>query len=72
MTLWTVARQAPLSMGSSRQEYWSGCRLLLSGIFLTWESNPCLLQCRWLLYLLSHHLGMNFKGQAAGKLWVHS
>ena len=27
-TLWTVARQAPLSMGLSRQEYWSGlpCR----------------------------------------------
>ena len=23
-TLWTVARQASLSMGSSRQEYWSG------------------------------------------------
>ena len=23
-TLWTVARQAPLSMGLSRQEYWSG------------------------------------------------
>ena len=23
-TLWTVAHQAPLSMGSSRQEYWSG------------------------------------------------
>ena len=23
MTLWTVARQAPLSMGFSRQEYWS-------------------------------------------------
>ena len=22
--LWTIARQAPLSMGSSRQEYWSG------------------------------------------------
>ena len=22
--LWTVARQAPLSMGVSRQEYWSG------------------------------------------------
>ena len=22
-TLWTVAHQAPLSMGSSRQEYWS-------------------------------------------------
>ena len=23
LTLWTVARQAPLSMGFSRQEYWS-------------------------------------------------
>ena len=23
MTLWTVARQAPLSMGFPRQEYWS-------------------------------------------------
>ena len=23
-TLWTVARQAPLTMGFSRQEYWSG------------------------------------------------
>ena len=23
-TLWTVARQAPLSMGYSGQEYWSG------------------------------------------------
>ena len=23
-TPWTVARQAPLSMGSFRQEYWSG------------------------------------------------
>ena len=23
-TLWTVARQAPLSMGFSKQEYWGG------------------------------------------------
>ena len=23
-TLWTIARQGPLSMGFSRQEYWSG------------------------------------------------
>ena len=28
-TLWTVARQAPLSMGFSRQEYWSGLPCLL-------------------------------------------
>ena len=25
----TVAHQAPLSMGFSRQEYWSGCHFLL-------------------------------------------
>ena len=24
MTTWTVARQAPLSMGFSKQEYWCG------------------------------------------------
>ena len=23
-TLWTISQQAPLSMGFSRQEYWSG------------------------------------------------
>ena len=27
VTPWTVARQAPLSMGFSRQEYWSGLPL---------------------------------------------
>ena len=31
MTLWTVARQAPLSMGFSRQEYWSGLPCLPPG-----------------------------------------
>ena len=29
-TLWTVAHQAPLSMGFSRQEYWSGLPCLFS------------------------------------------
>ena len=41
VTLWTVARKAPLSMGFSRQEYWSGCHALLQGIFLTQGSNLC-------------------------------
>ena len=31
MTPWTVARQAPLSMGFSRQEYWSGLPFPPSG-----------------------------------------
>ena len=54
---WTVAHQAPLSMGFSRQEYWSGCHFLLQGIFLTQGSNShllCLLCCRQILYHLSH------------------
>ena len=105
-TPWTAAYQAPLSMGFSRQEYWSGvplpsprynyiepfinvvwvtqsCRTLCDpmdcsppgssvngilqarilqwvailfskGIFLTQGSNPGLLHCRQILYLLSH------------------
>ena len=47
-TPWTVARQAPLSMGFSRQEYWSGLPCPPPGIFPTQESNQrflCLL--RW-------------------------
>ena len=31
VTLWTVARQAPLSMGFSRQEHWSGLSCPPSG-----------------------------------------
>ena len=44
-TPWTVAHQAPLSMGFSRQEYWSrvGCHVLLQGIFPTQELNPTFL-----------------------------
>ena len=49
-----VARQAPLSMGFSRQKYWSGLPSLLQGIFLTQGLNPGLLHCRQILYRLSH------------------
>ena len=40
---WTVTHQAPLSMGFSRQEYWSVLSSLFQGIFLTQGSNLCLL-----------------------------
>ena len=33
-TLWTAARRAPLSMGFSRQEYWSGMPNLSPGDLL--------------------------------------
>ena len=39
----TVALQIPLSMGFSRQEYWSGLPFPSQGIFLTQGSNPHLL-----------------------------
>ena len=40
VTLWTVAHQAPLSMGFSRQEHWSGCHALLQEIFPIQGLNP--------------------------------
>ena len=49
---WTVTRQALLSMGFSRQEYWSGLHFLLQGIFPTQGLNPHLLHllhCRQIL-----------------------
>ena len=42
-TPWTEARQAPLSVGCARQEYWRGCHALLQGIFPTQGSNLSLL-----------------------------
>ena len=35
VTLWTIGRQAPLSMGFSKQEFGSGLHALLQGIFPT-------------------------------------
>ena len=46
----TVAHRASLSVGFSRQEYWSRLHTLLTDIFLTQGLNLCLLHCRWNLY----------------------
>ena len=46
--------QAPLSMGFSRQEYWSGLPFLSTGNFPTQGLNPGLPHCRQMLYCLSH------------------
>ena len=57
MTLWTVAHQAPLSMGFSRQKCWSGSPCAPPGDLLDPGSNLCflcLLHCRQILYPLSH------------------
>ena len=46
---WTVACQAPLSRGFSRQEYRVGFHFLLQRIFPTQEWNPSLLHCRQMI-----------------------
>ena len=40
VTPWSVARQVPLPMGFSRQEYWSGLPSCLQGSFPTQGSEP--------------------------------
>ena len=46
VTPWTVARQAPLSMGFSRQEYWGGLPFPSPGDL----PDPDLLHCGQMLY----------------------
>ena len=53
-TPWTVAYQAPPSMGFSKQGYWSGLPFPSPGIFPTQGLNPGLPHCRQMLYCQSH------------------
>ena len=53
-TPWTVAFQAPLSMGFSRQYTGVDCHFLLQGIFPTQGLKLGLSHCRQTLYHLSH------------------
>ena len=40
VTLWTIVRQVPLSMGFSRKEYWSGLLFLSQGELLNPSIKP--------------------------------
>ena len=42
-SLQTHGHQVPLSMGISKQEYWSGCYFILEGILTDQGLNLCLL-----------------------------
>ena len=53
-TTWTVECQAPLSMGFSRQEYWSGLPFPSPGDLPDSGSEPGLPHCRQILYQLSY------------------
>ena len=54
MTPWTVADQAPRSMGFSRQEYWSGLPFPSPGDLPNPGSNLGFPHCRQILYQLNH------------------
>ena len=54
VTLWTAARQVPLSVEFSRQEYWSRLPCSPPGDHLNSGIDPRLLHCRQILYHLSH------------------
>ena len=58
-TLWSVAHQAPLSMGFSRQEHWGGLPCLLQEIFLTQGLNQHVMSSALAgrFFTTSHHLG---------------
>ena len=62
--LWTVACQPPLSMGFSRQEYWSGLSCPPPGHLPNQGINPGLPHCRWILY----HL--NYQGRPCATLGI--
>ena len=59
-TLWTVACQTPLSMGFSRQEYWSGLLFLSAGDLPNpgiKPMSPAFAGGFFFFFLLLHHWG---------------
>ena len=61
-TPWTVARQAPLSMGFPRQEYWSRVPFPSPGDLPSWGIKPAdlhVLHCRQVLSPLSDQAKLN-------------
>ena len=54
VTPWTVALQAPLSMGFAKQNTGMGSHSFLQEVFLTQGSNLNLPHCRQILYHLSN------------------
>ena len=59
-TPWTVASQAPLSMGFSRQEYWNELQCSPPGDLPNPGIKPSLPHFRQILYCLSHQGSIQF------------
>ena len=67
---WTVAHQAPLCVGFSRQEYWSGLPFPPLGVLPDPGIEPCLLH--WQVYSLPlSHLGSSFSHFSLAIYFTH-
>ena len=71
-TQWTIAHQAPLSMGFSRQEYWSRLPFPSPEDLPDPGIEPGLLYCRRILYQVSYQ-GKASEGELKGSLkkWLN-
>ena len=67
-TPWTVACQAPLSMGFPGKNTGVGCHFLLQGIFPTQESN---LHLPWLLHWQADSLSLRYLGNPGALHILH-
>ena len=67
-TPWTVACQAPLSMGFPGKNTGVGCHFLLQGIFPTQESN---LHLPWLLHWQADSLSLHYLGNPGALHILH-
>ena len=74
-TPWTVACQAPLPMGFSRQEYWSGLTFSspgdLSDLDRIWVSSLAAVSCIIGGFLPLSHLGRSLLKNAIHHLRLH-
>ena len=64
--LWTVALQAPLPMGFSRQEYWSVLLYMYIYIYI------CVCVCAYMYIYICSYISMNIVGDTSNLLWVWS
>ena len=62
VTLWPVSRQAPLTMGFSRQEYWNGLPCPPPGESSPLRDGICISCVSWISTRILYHLRLGFNG----------
>ena len=69
VTPWTAAFQAPLSMGFSRQEHWSGCHIFSPPVLYFTEFPSSIVTFVHVLYLLSGSFYYNIRSTRKETCW---